>query len=104
MKTLKVKADPVKPVSTHPYMLVKKYANDRYFRTWKDARAAIVKELSDLRDSFDLLMWADSSDATEAVLHEAERLWPERGALVEGVVDPATGQRYRAELVKREQL
>lgn len=104
MKTLKVKADPVKPVSSHPYMLVKKYANDRYFRTWKDARAAIVKELSDQRDIFDQFGWADSVRAITTLIDQAERLWPERGALVQGVVDPDTGQKYKAELLKREVL
>ena len=104
MKTKTVKPDPAKDALKWPYLLRKKYADDRFYRTWKDARAAIVKELSDLKDGFKLVGWADSIDAVGEVLARAERLWPERAAVVEGVVDPSTGQRYRCELQKREQL
>lgn len=104
MKTKKPKADPTKDSATFPYMLVKKYADHRYFRSWKDAREAIVKELTALRDGFELMGWKDSIAAVNDRLQEAGCLLPEQGGIVSGVVDPLSGQRYCVDLVKRDQL
>ena len=104
MKTKKPKVDPAKDAMLYPYCLVKKYQDARYFRSWKEARADIVKELTDLRDGFELMGWQDSIGACNEVLKRAGQLWPERGAVVSGVVDPETGQKYHCELVCRDKL
>ncbi len=104
MKTKKVKTDPTKDAAAYPYLTVKKYQDPRYFRSWKDARAGIVKELTDLRDGFEMMGWQDSIDACNTIINEAGKLWPERGAVVQGLADPLSGQRYSCELVKRDRL
>ncbi len=104
MKTTKVKSDPKKDAKAYPFLTVKKYQDPRYFRSWKDARASIVKELTGMRDGFEVMGWQDSIDACNAIINEAGKLWPERGAVVEGVADPSSGKRYKCELVKRDRL
>lgn len=104
MNTKKPKPIPEQDAQTYPYMLVKKYADTRFYRSWQAAREAIVNELLGLRDGFEMMGWQDSIAAVDAVLDKARKLWPEKGAVVEGLVDPDTGQRYRVELVKRDRL
>lgn len=97
-----LKAD-APPVETHPYILVKPgpYTKPRYFKTFKQAKAAIVKDITWLKDTWTGLNIVDSTKACMDLLEQADAL-SEDGGNIDGICDPYTGMRYRASLVKRQ--
>lgn len=92
------------PVDEYPYLLTKPNqmpSEARYFRSFREARAAMVKDLESIR--YSLVTRLNQSDAVPAIAEvkaQVDRLTDEGGA-VSGVVDPYTGVKYRATLTRR---
>jgi hypothetical protein len=101
---LALKAD-APPVDTHPYILVKPgpYTKPRYFKTFKQAKAAIVKDITWLKETWSALNIADSVKACMDLLDQADSLG-EDGGSIDGICDPYTGMRYKVSLVRRQQV
>lgn len=104
MKTKKARPDPVKRVDLYPFLVEKKYAQPLYYRSWKAAQDRLRSDVEGIRDGFELLMVEDSLEACDEVLAQINRLPPERTATVSGVIDPFTGHKYTATIVKREAI
>lgn len=94
----------VHTVDDYPYMLTKPNqapSDVRYFRTFRDARAAMVKDLESIH--YSLVTRLNQSDAVPAIASVKAQvdLLGEDGGHVAGVVDPYTGIRYQATLTRR---
>ena len=91
----------VHSVEDYPYMVVRKYGEPVYFRTFSAARAQMIKDLDRLdRELGHALGAADVTEAISATKGQVDALGA-AGGHVDGLVDPYTATRYRAELVKR---
>lgn len=101
MKPIKDKDLKVYPVDAYPYMVTKKYGEPRYYRSHKEAVAKMTTELIDLRDT---LKQYDEEGVTAAVAEVLDQVsaLPLEGGSVRGVIDPYTGVKYQADLVRRE--
>lgn len=83
-----------------PYAVFRPYGQPQYFKTFKQARNAIMKDLDSLRDTWLSLCATDAVEATSLLEQQCLQL-SSNGGRVDGVTDPYTRQRYHADLVKR---
>jgi hypothetical protein len=94
----------VHPVEDYPYMLTKKNqmpSEARYFRSFREARAQMVKDLDAIRFALvDRLNVQDAAVAIYEAKSAVDRI-PDTGGSICQVVDPYTGIKYQAVLVDR---
>lgn len=93
-----------KTADTHPFIVEKPYGEPRFCRGWKDAVAILRKDLENLRWDFRGLQSRELMDSIDALVRQVNLLPPEQGGKVDGILDPETGTRYRATIVKRAAL
>jgi len=101
MATPKEKAAP--SAETHPYMLVLKYEDNKYYRYPSGARNSVLARLNNQRKMWERLANVDGMMAVDELITQAGWIGDE-GGVVDGVIDPYTGTRFRAEVIRRQTL
>lgn len=101
MKPIKEKDLKAYAVEDYPYMVTKKYGEPHYHRSHKEAVSKMTTELIAMRDTLKRYDEEGVTAAVGGVLDQVSAL-PLEGGTVSGVVDPYTGVKYQATLVKRE--
>ena len=91
----------MKTIEEAPYAVQKRYAQDRYFKTFAAARKAVLKDLTNLLGGWTALQVADSQEATRALIRYVEDLKEGPVVHIDGIIDPCTQMRYRAQIVRR---
>lgn len=91
---------PVPSVEKRPYMVLRPHGEPIYRASFKSAQDLVRKHLDSFKERFLALNVQDSLAAISALEDQVDRL-PQEGGVVAGVVDPYTGIKYRAEVVKR---
>lgn len=90
-------------VEKRPYMVLTPYGWPVYRASFKSAQDLVLRHLNGFKETFLALNVQDSLVAISKLEDEVLTL-PDSGGKVEGVVDPFSGIRYKAEIVKRQQL
>ena len=95
-------------VDKYPYLIEKPNQREsgqspKYYRSHVEALGAISKDLESLRDQFIRLGDVAAVDSIRAG-QERVGMVPNTGGVIEVLVDPYTGIKYRATLVKRERV
>jgi len=101
MATPKEKAAP--SAETHPYMVVMKYEDPRYYGYPSGARNHVLGRLNTQKKMWKSLSYIDGIIACDELIKQAGWIGDE-GGVVDGVIDPYTGTRFRAEVIRRQTL
>jgi hypothetical protein len=88
------------PVDKYPYMAKKPWGEPEYFQSHKAAVARLREQVFSLQDQFKHLS-EDIRQNCTAIVADLGKI-PQDGGVVDRLVDPHTGVRYRVELVRRE--
>jgi len=93
----------VPPVRTHPWLLRRGFRapyDNKYYRKYGDGKSQILKDLKDFERKLKLL----SNDALQRIsrLRAKANKLSLLGGVIEGEIDE--GVRYRAELIRRQEM
>lgn len=92
------------PVSAYPYMITKPGAeHPTYHKDFAEAIRKLLGDVRGFRKQFRLLNSEDVLDCCDKAVETVKHLRPTGGS-VDVVIDPHTGMRYRAELIRREEV
>jgi hypothetical protein len=97
----------VYPVDQYPFMVTKPHgkltgaAPDRFFRTFREVREALLKDIDALEYALvKRLQDAQAAEAIAAVRYLVEQM-SDSGGLINQVVDPYSGIRYQVQVTNR---
>jgi hypothetical protein len=97
----------VPPARTHPWLLQRGYRapyDKQYYRKWGDGKNQVLKDLNQFEAKLKLLS-GDAVWRIQGLRVKANRLVPGlNGGAVEGDIDIELGIRYRAELIRRQEM
>jgi hypothetical protein len=110
MRSTKTMAIPKEKAETHRYMLEIKHLNPGtsdpdhvYYQYPSGARNRILAILKNQRKMFFSLQDHDGIIAVDELIKQAGWIGDD-GGVVDGVIDPYTGTRFRAEVIRRQTL
>lgn len=94
---------PVPTVEDRPYMVLRPHGEPIYKPSFKSAKDVVYKHLNDFKDTF---LYLQATDAVAAILDLEDVVGriTEDGGRVSGIIDPMSGMKYTAEIVKRKEL
>lgn len=88
-------------VDEYPYLVVKKYGEPRYFRTFREAQGSMLKDLEALDHGLAKTLGDKDAEREIAACRYLVEQMPTTGAVISHMVDPYTGVKYQAELLYR---